>query len=514
MELNLPKLQRFMRWFWSAIGLFLLGWFLLVFFGQDFEGRRIDDVLGDTLGPVGAWMADKIFQTVPINGVDVELIVIWMLIPMFFFTIYYGFINFRGFKHSLDILKGRFIDDTAPGDVSQIQALTTALSGTVGLGNIAGVAIAIAMGGPGATFWMFLISLAAMAVKFSECTLAVKYRVTNSQGMISGGPMYYLYHGLKNRGLVTLGTILSVTYAVFTLPSIMQFVQVNQAFSQLKAATGFQSGLMFGIVLAILTAIVIIGGIKSIAKVTVRLVPLMAGIYLLAALVVIGANIGEVPAAFVTIFKSAFAPGAVEGGIIGAIVIGMRRAIYSTEAGLGSSTIAHAAAKTREPVSEGFVGLMEPFVDTLVGMVTATIIVLTGAYLAPGLEDIQITSLAFESVFSWFPWVLALAAFLFAFSTIISWSYYIEKVWTFLFGDTRWSVISFKTFFCVMLIPGAVMKTEHVVDFIDSVFFLLAVPNIIGLYFMAPEIKADMKDYMARLKAGKIPLAKTVAKKG
>jgi len=508
MELNIPKMQRFMRWFWSAVGIILVSWFAIEFFGKDFEGRVVDDVLGETLAPVGTWMADKIFYPVPIMGVNVEVIVLWLLLPMIILTVYYGFINLRGFMPSIRTIRGKYMDNTAPGEVSQVQALSTALSGTVGLGNIAGVAIAIAIGGPGAAFWMFVISIAAMAVKFSECTLAVKYRDVHEDGTVSGGPMYYLFRGLKNRGYTTLGTILAVMYAVFTLPSLLQIVQVNQAYSQFNAATGIEAKLLFGVVVAILTALVIIGGIKHIAKVTVRLVPFMAAVYLGAALIVIAANLPELPHAFALMFERAFSPVAVEGGIIGVIVVGMRRAVYSTEAGLGSSSIAHAAAKTRDPVSEGLVGLMEPFIDTLVGLMTAIIIILTGAYMAPGLDDIQITSLAFESVFSWFPWVLALAAFLFAFSTIISWSYYIEKVWTFLFGDTKRSVVVFKTIFCVLLIPGAVIPTANVVDIMDSLFFLLAVPNILGLYFMAPEIKADMKVYMARLKAGTVPLAK------
>ncbi len=518
MLLNVPKMQKWMRLGWSAVGLGLVGWFVVDFFGKDFAGRRVDDVLGETLGPIGSWLADKVFFQVAIGGVNVEVIVLWMLLPMIFLTFYYGFVNFRGFIPSLNVLRGKFEDKSAPGEVSQVQALTTALSGTVGLGNIAGVAIAIALGGPGATFWMFVISIAAMAVKFSECTLAVKYREVHADGTVSGGPMYYLRHGLKNRGFARLGIILAVAYAVLTLPSILQVVQVNQAHSMFRAATGINEGLWFGVVIAVLTGVVIIGGIKQIAKVTVRLVPLMAGIYLIAGLVVIAVNITVLPDAFLVIFKTAFSPVAVEGGIIGAIIVGMRRAVYSTEAGLGTSSIAHAAAKTREPISEGLVGLMEPFIDTLVGLVTAIIIVITGAYLfldpvtGENLGDIQMTSAAFESVFWWFPWVLALAAFMFAFSTIISWSYYIEKVWTFLFGDTPRTVISFRIFFCVMLIPGAVMKTEHVVDFIDSVFFLLAIPNLLGIYFMAPEIRADMKDYFARLKAGKIPITKKVAK--
>lgn len=509
MELNLPRLQKVMRWLWGAFALGLAGWFLADFFSRDFTERRLDQVLGETLAPIGGWMAERVFYAVEVAGAEIEVIVLWMLLPMLFFTVLYRFINFTGLKHAYHVISGRYLDDTAKGDISQFQALATALSGTVGLGNIAGVAIAVAIGGPGAAFWMLAIGIFAMALKFSECTMAVKYRIINKDGTVSGGPMYYLYHGLKARGLPTIGAVLAVAYAVLTLPSLIQIAQVNQAFSQFSSVTEFDNGLIFGLFVSGLTAVVIIGGIKSIARVTSRLVPLMAAVYLGAGLIILLFNFTEVPHAFALIVERAFAPQAVQGGIIGVIVIGMRRAVYSTEAGLGSSTIAHAAARTREPVSEGFVGLMEPFLDTIVGLMTALVIVVTGAYQFRELGDIQITSLAFESVFSWFPWVLAFAAFLFAFSTIISWSYYIEKVWTFLFGDTRRSRTTFKTVFCIFLIPGSVMQVGHVIDIMDSLFFLLAVPNIIGLYLLAPVLRRDLKDYLRRVKSGEIKMTRS-----
>ncbi|HXV73803.1 MAG TPA: alanine/glycine:cation symporter family protein [Sphingomonadales bacterium] len=507
MVLDLAKLQKWMRLLWGLFALFLAGLLAYGFLSQETAGKGVDEVVGGALAPLGEWLSSKVFYKIPIGDTRVEAIVLWMLCPMLFFTVWFGFLNLRGLRHAYHVISGRFLDPKAPGDVSQFQALTTALSGTVGLGNIAGVAIAVGIGGPGAAFWMLMIGLFAMALKFAECTMAVKYRVFNRDGSVSGGPMYYLYHGLKARGLSTLGAVLAVAYAVLTLPAITQIGQVNQSFSQIKAVTGFDQGLLYGFLVAGLTGMVIMGGIRGIAKVTSRLVPLMGVIYLGAGFIILFVHAGELPYAVALIVERAFAPEAVQGGFIGALVVGMRRAIYSTEAGLGSSTIAHAAAKTREPVSEGYVGLTEPFLDTLVGLMTALIIVATGAWQFRELGDIQITSLAFASVIPWFPWVLALAAFLFAFSTIISWYYYIEKVWTFLFGDSQVSVVSYKAAYCLLLAPGAVLSIGNVINIMDSLFFLLAVPNIIGLYIMAGELRRDLKDYQARLKTGKIKMS-------
>ncbi|WP_068305278.1 alanine/glycine:cation symporter family protein [Kordiimonas lacus] len=475
---------------------------------QDGDARSgVVQMLADGINALG----DFVFRTVNIFGLEVEWIVAFLALPMIILTLYFGFVNLTSFKRAWRIVKGDYHDPKADGEVTQFQALSTALSGTVGLGNIAGVAVAISTGGPGATFWMILIGFCAMTLKFAECTLGVKYRDVREDGSVAGGPMYYLERGLKGRGegWAKVGKILAWSYAILAWPTLLQVAQVNQSFEAVSAVTGIDSEPSrwgFGVIMAVLTAIVIIGGIKSIASVTARLVPAMAGIYILGALVIIGSHITEVPAAFVTIFESAFSLEAGLGGLVGTIIIAMQRAVYSTEAGLGSATMAHAAAKTSEPVSEGMVALMEPFVDTVVvSTMTALVIVITGVYLDQAdAAGISLTSSAFGSVISWFPWVLAVAAFLFAYSTIISWGYYSGKVWEFLFGGSTRSMNFFKVVFCVALVPGAVFSVSEVYTLMDSMFFLMAVPNVIGIYLMAPELKRDLKDYLARLKSGAI----------
>lgn len=467
----------------------------------------IGSAMAGIIGPIGSVLASFVFKEFAFGNVMVPWIVVWIALPMFILTIYFGFINLSSFGTARKILTGRYWDENAPGEVSQFQALTTALSGTVGIGNIAGVAVAIGMGGPGATFWMIIIGLCAMSVKFAECTLGVKYREIHENGTVSGGPMYYLKHGLKNRGWPKLGVFLSFTYVALALPAILQWATVNQIHSQLSSATGLfaGNGLGFGIALAILVGAVILGGLHSIAYVTSKLVPAMVFIYLFAALTILLSNVTMIPAAFLTIFEHAFNPQAIGGGVVGVIIIGMRRAVYSTEAGLGTSSMVHSAAKTNEPVSEGMVGLMEPFIDTVVvSTITALVIVVSGAWQIEGLNDIQLTSKAFETSISWFPWVLSLAVFLFGFSTIVSWAYYVEKVWEFIFGKSNASIKTYRLVYVLLLIPGAVLTAAQVFDIIDSIFFLMAVPNIIGLYIMAPEIKADLKSYLRRLKSGEI----------
>lgn len=472
-------------------------------------GSSIDAAMAAFLGPISEALSSFVFYKITIAGTKVGWVVLWLGAALIYLTFYFGFINLKpaSFRQALKIVRGRYLDPTAPGEVSQLQAMSTALSGTVGIGNIAGVGVAIAWGGPGATFWLILIGLGAMSVKFAECTLGVKYREVHADGSVSGGPMYYLKHGLANRGYAKLGIVLSASYAAFGMPTILQWATVNQMFAQVKNTAGIETGWIFGLVLAALTAIVIIGGIKSIARVTVLLVPLMAGIYLLAALTIILFNFTEIPGAIMTIITGAFAPDAVEGGLIGVIFIGMRRAIYSTEAGLGTSSMAHAAAKTREPVSEGLVGLMEPFIDSvIICTITALVIVISGQY-APqpdGLVGIELTSAAFTSIYPGFDWVLMIAVLLFGFSTIISWGYYNGKIWTFIFGESKASENTFKAVFCLLLIPGGVMTATQVFDIADSLFFMLAVPNIIGLFIMAPELRADLRNYFARINAGEI----------
>ncbi len=444
---------------------------------------------------------DVVFSQLNLFGVEIEWAVLWMALPMLFFTFYLKFVNVRWFRRSLQILKGRYADADAPGEVSQFQALTTALSGTIGLGNIAGVAIAIAIGGPGATFWMIVIAFFAMSLKFAEAMLAVKYRTILPGGSVFGGPMYYLRYGLEERRWPMLGRVLALSYGMVAIPQMLQYTQVNQAYSQLSAVTGFEFPWLFGICLSVAVALVIIGGIKGIANFTSRLVPLMCGIYLVATITILIAHANAIPSAFVSIFNGAFAPEGVVGGVIGVFVIGMRRAVYSTEAGTGASTMVHAAAKTREPVSQGLAASMEPFADTIiVSTMTALVIIVTDSYKIDGLNDIQITSAAFASVIWWFPYILAICVLLFAFSTIISWSYYMSRVWSFLFGYTDLSLKIYRAVFCIALIPGGVLSVQQVIDLMDGLLVLMTIPNIIGLFILAPIVKRDLRDYIDRIK--------------
>jgi AGCS family alanine or glycine:cation symporter len=463
--------------------------------------------LEELLGVLTSLVTGLAFSQVRMFGVDIEWAVLWMAVPMLFFTVYLGFVNVRCFPLSIRILRGRYADPDAPGEVSQFEALTTALAGTVGLGNIAGVAIAIGIGGPGAAFWMIVIAFFAMTLKFAESMLAVKHRIILEDGSVYGGPMYYLRSALEEKNLPLLGKILGLIYAACAIPQMLVFTQVNQAYSQLSAVTGIEAPWTFGLLLSAAVALVIIGGIRSIASVTSRLVPLMCVIYLLAAVTILVLNASAIPHALFAIAVGAFAPEGVVGGVIGVFVIGMRRAVYSTEAGTGISTMVHAAAKTREPVSQGLAASVEPFFDTiLVNSMTALVIVVTGAHQLDGLNDIQMTSAAFGSVVWWFPYVLAVCVLLFAFTTIISWSYYMSRAWACLLGYSRLSMIIYRVLFCLAVVPGAVMTVQQVVDFIDSLVVLVTIPNIIGLYLLAPTIKRDLKDYLGRLAAGRVEL--------
>ncbi|MBU0763646.1 MAG: alanine:cation symporter family protein, partial [Bacteroidetes bacterium] len=361
----------------------------------------------------------------------IPLVVVWLILGALFFTIRMRFINIRGFRHAIGLIQGKYDNPKEAGEVSHFQALTTALSATVGLGNIAGVAIAVSIGGPGATFWMILAGLLGMSSKFTECTLGVKYRNISKDGEVSGGPMYYLSKGLKKRKIGILGSVLSVIFAILVIGGSFgggNMFQANQAFNQFSGLfPDIESyGWLFGVILAFLVGLVIIGGIKGIARVTDKIVPFMAILYVGTALIIIGMNIGNTSHAIALIWNGAFEAAAVKGGIIGVLIVGFQRAAFSNEAGVGSAAIAHSAVKTDKPVSEGIVALLEPFIDTVViCTMTALVLIFTGLYDNPAnLEGAQLTSAAFESVFSWFPWILALAIILFAFSTMISWSYY------------------------------------------------------------------------------------------
>jgi alanine or glycine:cation symporter, AGCS family len=475
----------------------------------------IDEALNAFLAPAANFVAGIVFYAVPVTGVPVPLIVVWLAAAAAFFTFYFRFINFRAFNHAIQLIKGEYTDPRAAGEVSHFQALATALSGTVGLGNIAGVAIAISLGGPGATFWMILMGLMGMSSKFIECTLGVKYRNENPDGTVSGGPMYYLSKGFANRGMPGLGKGLGVFFAIMMIGGALgggNMFQVNQAFQQFVNVTGgadswfVDKGWLFGLVVAFLTGIVIIGGIKRIASVTDKLVPLMAIVYLTAGTIVLLMNITQVPAAFAAIFIGAFAPEGVAGGFIGAMIQGIRRATFSNEAGIGSAAIAHSAVRTNEPITEGLVALHEPFIDTVViCTMTALVIVISGVYTADGdISGVELTSAAFATGISWFPYVLAIAVILFAFSTILAYSYYLVKAGAYLFGESPRSKLILRLVFLFFTVLGATISLGPLIDFSDAMLFAMALPNIVGLYFFAPEIRRDLESYWRRLQTGEI----------
>ncbi len=477
--------------------------------------RGIDQVINDAISPVSNAIVSVIFYSVPIGEANLPLIVVWLVVAAVIATVYFRFINFRAFGHAVELIRGDYSNPKDAGEVSHFQALATALSGTVGLGNIAGVAIAVSIGGPGATFWMIVAGLLGMSLKFVECTLGVKYRNEYADGTVSGGPMYYMSKGLAEKGMGGLGKVLAVFFAICCIAGSLgggNMFQANQSFQQLVNVTGGEEsflaelGWLFGLVVAVVVGAVIIGGIKSIAKVTEKIVPFMAIIYCATALIIILFNITAVPAAIGAIIGGAFSAEGVAGGAIGALIQGFRRAAFSNEAGIGSASIAHSAVRTKEPVTEGLVALHEPFIDTVViCSMTALVIVITGSYTAGGgLSGVELTSNAFASAVSWFPYILALAVILFAFSTMLSWSYYGVKCWTYLFGESRSMDLLFKLIFCVFIVIGASMNLGPVVDFSDSAIFAMSLANIVALYILFPVVKEDLQSYWSRLKSGEI----------
>ncbi len=450
-----------------------------------------------------------------------KMIVLWLLAGGVFFTFYLKFIGLRGFKHAIDIIRGKYAKKGAKGEVTPFQSVTTALSATVGMGNIAGVALAIGIGGPGATFWMILAGLLGMTLKFAEVSLGHKYRIIGKDGAVSGGPMYYLKYGLMKKGknMGKFGVFLAFLFAVTVMGGSVgggNMLQANQAFHQLVFFFPEieHYGAIYGIILAAIVGVVIIGGIKSIGKVTEKIVPLMAGIYILAALIIIVMNIQNTGHAFWLIISNAFAPDAVKGGIIGVMIYGIQRGAFSNEAGMGSAAIAHAASKNEESVSEGIVASIEPFVDTvIICTMTALVLIFTGfAEDTQGLAGVQLTSAAFKSTLSWFPVVLLVAVTLFAFSTIISWSYYGLKGFDYLFGGFGEKYFGsrkvtnriFQFSFLAFVIIGASTDILTVMEFSDMMILAMAIPNLLGLFIMAPEIKSDLNIYWKKLKSGEL----------
>ena len=488
-----------------------------------FAEMGIDEKINLAIKPYADAVAGFVFSSFPVAGVQIPFVLVWLIVAATIFTFYFNFINIRAFKHGFSLVRGDYHDPDAPGEVTHFQALATALSGTVGLGNIAGVAIAVSLGGPGATFWMILAGFLGMSSKFTECTLGVKYRNESPDGSVSGGPMYYLTKGLAEKGVgfARFGKVLAVMFAIFCVGGAFgggNMFQANQSFAQLVNVTGGETswmadkGWLYGLIVATLVGLVIMGGIKGIARVTSKIVPFMAVIYVVTGLVIILMHFSKIPAAFGAIFAGAFTPEGISGGVIGVLFQGFKRAAFSNEAGVGSAAIAHSAVQTKRPITEGFVALYEPFVDTIVVCtITALVIIITGTW-DPSVDPsagVQLTSDAFESTISWFPWVLTLAVVLFAFSTMISWSYYGLKAWTFLFGENKATDIAFKILFMFFVVVGSSMQLGSVIDFSDAMIFAMAFPNLLGCYFLLPVVKKELNEYWADLKSGRLVKTKT-----
>ncbi|CAL2085043.1 alanine/glycine:cation symporter family protein [Tenacibaculum dicentrarchi] len=504
------------------------------------QEKGLAEKINEGFKPVADAWGGFVFYSIELGGgVKMPLVIIMLLMSGLIFTILFKFVNIRLFPTSINIVSGKYdeIDhvttdvmegDPTPGgdaietirvegtdgEVSHFQALTAALSGTVGLGNIAGVAVALSLGGPGATFWMIIAGLIGMSSKFVECTLGVKYRDVGEDGTIYGGPMYYLRKGLADVGKSTLGKILAVIFAIMVVGgsfgggNMFQANQAAQQFGSMIGSTDLSTALTFGVVMSILVGVVIIGGIKRIGNITEKIVPFMVGIYVLAAIIILVAKFSLIGNAFSQIWDGAFNAKGISGGILGVLIIGFQRAAFSNEAGVGSAAIAHSAVRTKYPASEGLVALLEPFIDTVVVCtMTALVIIITngdGSIMTYGTKSpdgVLATSKAFASVIPWFPYVLTMAVVLFAFSTMLSWSYYGLQGWMFLFGRSKAADYAYKILFCLFVIIGSAASLGAVTDFSDAMIFAMAVPNLVGLFFLYPKVKEELTIYLNAIKA-------------
>ena len=483
----------------------------------------LDKTIDSIFAPIADICEAFIFFNIPIDlynpmtsaftEVKIPLIVLWLVGAGFFFTIYLRFLNIRHFKHALQCLTKKYAEPNAKGQISNFDSLSACLSATIGLGNIAGVAVAISIGGAGAAFWMAIMGIVGMGSKFAEVMLGVKYRQfpnPNDPNEVMGGPMYYLRDGFANRGMKKIGLILAGFFAVCCIGGAIgggNMYQVNQVYQQALHATGgetsflFEKGWMFGVAMAVLAGLVTLGGLNSIAKVAARLTPIMAFIYIVAGLIVIGVNYQNIPHGIAEIFKSAWSLEAGWGGLIGAIIAGFRRAAFSNEAGIGTAAIIQSAAKTDYPVRQGLVAGLGPFFDTvIVCMITALVIVFSGVHQGAGeMKGIELTSLAFETVIPFFDIILTCVVFLFAYSTIIVYSHYGEVCAGYLFGPKKQVLIGFRIIFLIFIVIGSAAALENVIRFSDAMFFAMSIPNIIGLYLMSREIKRDTRDYLVNM---------------
>lgn len=484
------------------------------------EAEAAGRTLNDWFGVVNGYLASVFFFDVLffIEGASFPLIVAWLIIGAVFLTVRMGFINFRLLGHSVAIIRGKYRAPTAKGEVTPFQALTTALSATVGLGNIAGVAIAVSVGGPGATFWMIVAGLLGMTTKFTEASLAQMYREVRADGHIMGGAMEYLSRGFAEKGWAQTGKILAFVFCILCIGASLgggNAFQVSQALTAVQQQVPYftQQPWLFGVIMATMVAVVIIGGIRRIAHTAEAIVPTMVGIYLLACIWIIATSIDQVPAALGLIVSKAFTVEAGIGGLLGAIIQGFKRAAFSSEAGIGSAAIAHSAAITAYPVRQGIVALLEPFIDTVViCTMTALVIIITGVYAAPEHAQLvqqnqgaALTAVAFGSVISWFPILLSISVVLFAYSTMISWSYYGERCWSYMFGEK--SALAYRITFVMFVVIGSVTSASNILDFSDLMLLSMAFPNLLALYLLHNKVRDSLNEYVTKLRTGEFEKA-------
>jgi len=538
------KIQR--NFMFRSLRLLAFMFFVLSSSALSAQEKGLDRRIDEAFKPFSDFVTNVVFFEV----LGTPFVLILLVGSALFFTLYFGFPNIRYFGTAINVVRGKYDeleteghgaeksevnivdgdvtgtirDESQEGEVSHFQALATAVSGTVGNGNIAGVALAIALGGPGATFWMIICGLLGMSTKFVECTLGVQYRDVDENGTVYGGPMYFLKKGLSNKGFAKLGKVVAALFAVFCIGGSFgggNAAQSNQATIVIKELFGLDSamaGTIIGLVIAAVVGVIIIGGIKRIASVTEKVVPLMAVMYILACLYIIGSNFALVDDAISQIITEAFKPKAIGvGGVIGVLLIGFRRAAFSNEAGAGSASIAHSAVKTNYSASEGLVALLEPFIDTvLICTMTALVIVIynmggvfdyggdgTGVVLIDGMpyEGAGITSKAFANYIPYSNVFLTIAVVLFAVSTMISWSYYGLQSWKFLFGRGQVMDLTYKFLFLVFIIIGAAASMDSIWAFSDAMIFAMVFPNMVGLYFLFPEVKQQLKRYLKAIKS-------------
>jgi len=473
---------------------------------------NIDATIEKYVSPVSDKISSVIFFPITIAGVEIPLIILWILTAGLFFTFYFRWIGIWGLKHSIDILKAPK-EDGAGGEISPLGALMSALSGTVGLGTIAGVAISISIGGPGAAFWIMFGAVLGMTLKFAEVALSLKYRKFLPDGSVAGGPMHFIAHGLTRRKMRWLGQPLAVIFAWLCIGGALtggNMIQINQTTRQIINIAGGESGILhgfnwlIGLICAILMGIIIIGGVKTITKVAMKAVPFMIYLYLFAGIIIILVHWQSIPHTFYIMIKEALFPSSVAGGIVGIMIIGMRRSVQTNEAGTGSAPIVYAPAQTDEPISQGFIALIEPFLTGLVCLLSATIIVSSGVYenFTQGVSGIELTSGAFESVFPWFKYVLSVIVILFALTTLITWAYYGQKAWNYIVGEGKKRTLFYQIGFLGFTVLGSIMNVKTIIDLTDSMMLGMAVPNCLAMYFMAKELKVDLIKYCKKYSVG------------